>query len=94
MFRWRRRRITLPDRYGFTLIELMVVVALIAILTAIAVPLYQNLRGPVRTARALAEIRTIASALVQYAAGCGGLPAQPGDSCNPGGGAPGSLLVV
>lgn len=41
---------------GFTLIELMIVVAIVAILSAIAVPQYQNYSAKAKTSAALAEI--------------------------------------
>lgn len=84
----------LKNRRGFTLIELMIVVVIIGILSAIAIPLYQNMSSQARTAKAQADTRTVASALVQYSASCGDLPGQPGDTCVPGGAALGSLLVV
>ena len=60
---------------GFTLIELMIVVAIIGILTAIAFPLYANIQARARVAKAQADARTLASAVVVYSAHTGVLPA-------------------
>lgn len=48
---------------GFTLVELMIVIIIIAVLTGIAVPSYLVLRNRARTAAAGAELKNIATAL-------------------------------
>ncbi len=63
------------NQKGFTLIELMIVVAIIGILTAIAFPLYANIQARARLAKAQADARTLASAVVVYSAHTGALPA-------------------
>jgi len=55
------------DRRGFTIIELMIVVAIISILAAIAAPGYHRVRKRTQAMRILEELRVLDSALNQYA---------------------------
>src|SRR5215831_18037144 len=59
---------------GFTLIELIIVVAVISIVAACAVPLHANEEARARVAKVQAEIRTLACAVNLYAAHMGTLP--------------------
>jgi type IV pilus assembly protein PilA len=63
---------------GFSLVELLIVVAIIAIIVAIAVPNLLTSRQAAQSAAAAGDLRTINSAEIAYVAGAGngnfGLP--------------------
>src|SRR5215213_8240400 len=54
-------------RGGFTLVEIMIVVAIIALLAAIAVPNFLRARKRSQATRILEDLRMIDSAIDQYA---------------------------
>lgn len=68
------RKLTKPGNRGFTLVELMIVVAIIGVLSAIAVPIYANMQARARIAKAQADIRTLAGAVAAYGLHVGSFP--------------------
>lgn len=61
------QNIQFNDRRGFTLVEIMIVVAIIALLASIAVPGFLRARKRSQASRIVNDLRLIDSAIDQYA---------------------------
>jgi prepilin-type N-terminal cleavage/methylation domain-containing protein len=53
-------------QHGFTLIELVVVIAILGILAGIAIPRFMDAQATARGSKILADMRTLESALTMY----------------------------
>ena len=77
-----RRRMA-SDESGFTLVELLVVMLILGLLAAIAIPSFFNQRDKAKDADAKASVRTAQTAMETYATDHGGSyndPADPADA--------------
>jgi len=66
------RRLSLKDEKGFSLMELMIVVVIIGIIIAIALPVYNNVTETAKNNAHQANIRVIEGAITAYLANTGG----------------------
>ena len=57
---------------GFTLIEILIVISIIAMLAAILFPVFTKARGNARKTTAMSNLKQIGSALLMYTADCDG----------------------
>jgi prepilin-type N-terminal cleavage/methylation domain-containing protein len=76
--RWR-----IGDSRGFTLLELMIAMAIIGILAAVSMSLLSNMTARARLARAQNDVRVIATAVVVYSSHMGFLPTELTDLTTP-----------
>ena len=70
-------KLTQKSRGGFTLVEIMIVVAIIALLAAIAVPGFLRARKRSQASKVLNDLRMIDSAVDQYAIEKGKVTGSP-----------------
>ncbi|MGI0120020.1 pilin [Zooshikella sp. RANM57] len=66
----------MKKQQGFTLIELMIVVAIIGILAAVAMPAYQNYTKRSRVANAISSVESVKTKMVEHYAFNGSWPAN------------------
>ena len=64
----------LKQQKGFTLVELLVVVAIIGVLAAVAVPRFVDSTASANGAKVLADLQSMDSAIQQFSAANGALP--------------------
>ncbi len=72
-----------PNQRGFTLVELLVVVAVVGVLSTIALTFYANVQARSRVAKAEADTRTMAGAIGAFQAHMGQVPAALTDLTTP-----------
>jgi prepilin-type N-terminal cleavage/methylation domain-containing protein len=68
---------------GFTLVELLVVIAVLGVLTTIAMTIYNNVQARSRVAKAEADTRTLSDAIGTFGAHMGQMPSALTDLTSP-----------
>ncbi len=74
-----------PRRDGFTLVEIMIVVVIIGLLAAMAIPAFQRVRESAQNARFVSDLRTFSQAFETYSMRNGGWPPNAGTGVVPAG---------
>jgi prepilin-type N-terminal cleavage/methylation domain-containing protein len=74
-----------PDRHAFTLVEIMVVVVIIGLLAAIAIPAFKRVQEASQNSRFISDLRTFAQGFETYATKNGSWPANAGTGVVPAG---------
>ena len=78
-------KLFMRSKKGFTLVELMVVVIILGILVAIAIPIYNNVTGDAQKKACAANERTLEGAVAMYQAANGGKMPKSLDDLKTGG---------
>ncbi len=63
-----------PSSHGFTLVELMILVAILGTLAAIAIPFYRGYQKRARINAAITDIQSIQTTIAAHEGAMGGLP--------------------
>ena len=63
-----------PRRAGFTLVEIMIVVVIIGLLAAMAIPAFRRVRESAQNARFVSDLRTFSQAFETYSLRNGAWP--------------------
>jgi prepilin-type N-terminal cleavage/methylation domain-containing protein len=71
---WAFERDAKRSRSAFTLVELMIVVGIVGMLAAMAIPAFAHARETARNARFAADLRVACDAFIEYAADTGRYP--------------------
>lgn len=74
-----------PRRRGFTLVEIMIVVVIIGLLAAMAIPAFRRVRESAQNARFVSDLRTFSQAFETYSMKNGAWPPNAGTGVVPAG---------
>src|SRR5471032_3331542 len=74
-----------PRRGAFTLVEIMIVVVIIGLLAALAIPAFQRVQASSQNSRFVSDLRTFAQGLETYAMKNGTWPPNAGTGVVPAG---------